>query len=211
MTRPPSRSIKRSSPEKATKAVAAIRPKGFVKLVAIHPDGAVPLRAKCFEMPDDRADILEWIAARDGRLNLYLELNPPRVRSDLRSKESDISHVVYAFADCDPAAGEDIKAAQRRHHERLNSEDVPKPTFEYVSGNGSVGIWQYSTPIKLDGPASIEAAKAINVGIARKLGTKVEGFDSCQSLDHLYRIPNTTNLPDKRKRSKGRKVTVPSI
>ena len=194
------------SPHKAAKAILAIRPKGLVKLVAIVPDG--PLSVKCFMMPEERQAARKWIGRQDGTANLYLEPNPPRVRADKRSKESDIAAVAYAYTDCDPVVGESPTDAQARHHDRLNSGDVPKPTFEYTSGGGTVGLWLHAEPIKLEGPDSIEAAKAINIGLARKLGTKAEGFDSCQSVDHLYRIPNTTNLPDRRKRSKGRKTTV---
>ncbi len=206
MTRPPDHLAAKASPEKAANAILAIRPRGLVKLVAIVPDG--PLSVKCFLMPEELAAARDWIARNDGAANLHLEPNPPRVRADKRSKESDIAVVVYAYTDCDPVAGELPADAQARHHDRLNSGDVPKPTFEYTSGGGTVGLWLHAKPIKMEGPESIETAKAINIGLARRLGTKAEGFDSCQSVDHLYRIPNTTNLPDRRKRAKGRKTTV---
>lgn len=111
MIRSPSRPLRRSSPQKAAEAIAAIRPRGFVKLVAIHPDGAVPLSAKCFRMPEEQDAVGDWIAPRDGKMNLYLEPNPPRARADRRSKESDIAAVEYAYVDCDPKPGEDIEEA----------------------------------------------------------------------------------------------------
>lgn len=66
-----------------------------------------------------------------------------------------------------------------------------------------VALWRHAKPIR-----NIAKAKAINIGLAQALGGKVEGFDSCQSIEHLYRVPNTTNIPDRRKRAKGRIVTV---
>lgn len=203
-----------ADPEKAADFVLTVRPEGLVKCMAIHPDTGA-LSVKCFAMPGDRDNVRDWIAKRDGKRNLYLEPNPPKRREDTRSKEVDIAAQVYAYVDCDPikppkgeTKGEDPKAAQARHRERLHSGDVPAPTIEYVSGGGTVAMWRLETPIKLDGPESIASAKAINIGLAQTLGGKAEGFDSCQSLDHLYRIANTTNLPDARKRAKGRVATV---
>jgi hypothetical protein len=42
--------------------------------------------------------------------------------------------------------------------------------------------------------------------MAHTLGGKAEGYDNCQSLDHLFRVPNTVNYPDARKSAMGRKI-----
>lgn len=206
--------------DKAADFVTKIRPKGLIKLVSIHPETQA-IAAKCFEMPGERDAARDWIAQRDGKRNLYLEPNPPKRREDKRSKEPDIAAAVFAYVDCDPInpvvdrktkeiikPGENPIKAQKRHHERLHSGDVPPPSIEYVSGGGTVALWRHKTPIRLNGPESIDAAKRFNVGLAQALGGKAQGFDSCQSQEHLYRIANTTNIPDARKRAKGRVVTV---
>ncbi|WP_027514875.1 AAA family ATPase [Bradyrhizobium sp. WSM1417] len=192
-------------PARAAAAILRIRPKGLVKLTAIDPIGSkdVMRGTKCFKLPEDRDSLRRWIAARDGKENLYLEPNPPRAHADKRSKESDIAAVEYAYVDCDPKNGEDPAAAQERLRERLASGDVPEPTFVYSSGGGVVALWRHAKPI-----TDLEQARAINIGLARALGGQTEGFDSCQSIDHLYRAPHTTNIPNEKKRAKGRKTTV---
>ena len=65
---------------------------------------------------------------------------------------------------------------------------------------------KYVEAIKLEGPDDIATAKAINKGIADALGGKDAGYDNCQNLDRLLRVPFTKNLPDARKRAKGRKI-----
>ncbi|MGY4456537.1 hypothetical protein ACVWYI_000497 [Bradyrhizobium sp. LB13.1] len=194
-------------PAKAAAAIRRIRPRGLVKMTAIDPSGSkdVMRGTKCFKMPEERDALIRWIAAHDGVENLYFEPNPPRARADKRSKETDIAAVEYAYVDCDPKSGEDPSAAQERIRERLASGDAPEPTFVYSSGGGVVALWRHAKPI-----TDIEQAKAINVGLAQVLGGKAQGFDSCQSIDHLYRAPHTTNIPNEKKRANGRKVTVAS-
>lgn len=197
-------------PDKAADALVAIRPRGLLKVVTISAEGDTP-RVRCFTLPGERDAMRDYIAAADGKRNVYFEPNPPKVKADKRSKESDIAAAVFAYVDCDPKLDgkpEEPAKAQARHHERLNSDDVPAPTFEYVSGGGTVALWRHAAAIKLDGPESIEAAKSINIGVARALGKPSDGYDTCQSLDHLYRAPNTTNLPNAKKRKAGRSVSV---
>ncbi len=206
------RQIKVMAPDadKAADALLMIRPKGLLKIVTIAPDGDRP-QVECFRAPDDRDAMRDYIAAAESKRNIYFEPNPPKVRANRRSKESDIAVALFSYVDCDPKKDgepEDPAKAQKRHHARLRSGVVPPPTFEYVSGGGTVALWRHATPIKLDGPDSIQAVKAINIGLARELGTSADGYDACQSLDHLYRVPNTTNLPNAKKRAAGRGVSV---
>lgn len=199
-----------ADPDKAADALVAIRPKGLMKVVTIAADGDTP-RVRCFTLPAERDAMRDYIARHDGKRNIYCEPNPPKVKAHKRSKESDIAAAVFGYVDCDPKLDgkpEDPAKAQARHHKRLNSGVVPKPTFEYVSGGGTVGMWKYETPIKLNDLDSIQAAKAINIGLARQLGTSADGYDTCQSLDHLYRVPNTTNLPNEKKRAAGREKSI---
>ena len=99
--------------------------------------------------------------------------------------------------------GESPADAQKRHRAAL-ADHKPPPSMDWITGNGVCALWRVE-PVKLNTEADIESCKAINVEIIRALGGKAKGADNCQSLDHLLRLPFTPNLPDARKRAKGRK------
>ena len=82
---------------------------------------------------------------------------------------------------------------------------MPLPTFIYISGNGVTALWQIENAPKLMNAAAVARYKAVNVGLIEALGGKKAGYDYCQNIDRLARLPYTLNLPDKRKRAKGRK------
>lgn len=201
----PSASSSERHAHDAIAAVLVIRPKGPIKLCAFAPSGG-SLRSKLFTMPQDAEAARKWITPIDGIMNIYFEPNPPRRKSDARSKEVDISHAMFAYVDCDPVGNEAPAAAQARHQAALSSGVVPAPTLQWASGGGTVAMWRLRSPIELNSPKAIAEAKAINVGLAQALGGKSKGYDNCHSVEHLYRVPHTMNVPDARKVAKGREA-----
>jgi hypothetical protein len=199
------------SPDKAASALLRIRQKGLMKAFAIDPNakGSAPV-GKTFEMPGEREDICTWIVEQnlDLKRNTYFEPGVPRRRSNKKSTEADIAFSSFVCLDCDPKPGESSTEAKVRHHRALHSGKVPLPTFEWESGNGVVALWRRAKSIKLDSPEAIARAKAENIAMAHALGGKEEGYDNCQSLDHLFRIPYTVNYPDARKLAMGRKKEI---
>jgi hypothetical protein len=151
---------------------------------------------------------LDRRANLDLKRNTYFEPGVPRRRSNKKSTEADIAFSLFVCLDCDPKPGESSAEAKARHHRALHSGKVPLPTFEWESGNGVVALWRRAKSIKLDSPEAIARAKAENIAMAHALGGKEEGYDNCQSLDHLFRIPYTVNYPDARKLAMGRKKEI---
>jgi hypothetical protein len=198
------------SADKAACALLRIRPKGLLKAFAIDPraKGSAPV-GKTFELPGDHEALSGWVAEqnRDLRRNVYFEPGIPRRGSAKKSTEADIVFSRYVCVDCDPKPDESAADAKKRHRQSLYSGKVPPPTFDWESGNGVVALWRRTKSIKLDRPESIARAKGENIAMARALGGKAEGYDNCQSLDHLFRIPYTVNYPDARKRALGRTET----
>ena len=197
------------NPREAGDALRRMRPKGLLKVFSINPavKGSPPI-GKVFGMPGELDEMSDWINQRNRvlRHNTYFESGIPFRRSNKKSTEADIAYSSFVCVDCDPKPGESSTEAKKRHLEALHSGKVPPPTFHWESGNGVVALWRRVKSIKLDSPEAIARAKAENIAMARALGGKEEGYDNCQSLDHLFRIPYTVNYPDARKIAMGRDI-----
>jgi hypothetical protein len=176
---------------RAASAMAAIRPKGLLKVAAISAEGGGP-SVQVFSMPTDKPRLQRWILSKSGSANLYFEPNLPRSAAPAKSKKADIGSVIYLHADLDRAAGETAADAKERHLATLRSGKVVAPSFIWSSGNGLAALW------RLDMPASIDDAEAVGACLAEALGG-----DHTQNVDRLLRIPHTVNLPNKKKRDKG--------
>jgi hypothetical protein len=180
----------------------AIRPKGPWTLASIHPEtGAIAV--KSFKLKELEA-MREWIAERNGKLNLYIVINVTKRRMNKKPREVDMARVDFTYVDCDPLDHETPEEAHTRHRANLESGIVPLPSMNYVSGNGLVALWRLDPPVMIKSAEDIENVKAINAALAQRLGGKAAGYDSCHSIDHLFRLPYTLNIPDARKRAKGR-------
>ena len=170
-------------------------------LASINPDsGRITVRG--FRLVELES-MSSWIETRTGKENLYFIPNRTKRRMTKKPSEIDIAYYDFAHVDCDPLDGESPEEAYRRHRRALQAHSPP-PTIMYSSGNGVVGLWQLNPPFKLKSREDIEACKGTNKAIADALGGKAKGYDHCHSLDHLLRLPHTLNIPDARKRAKGR-------
>jgi hypothetical protein len=206
----PNQSTLQGDADKAAETLEIMRPRGLIKVAAIDPNikSFAPV-CQTFELPGERAAVGEWLAHQNGKLkrNTYFEVGVPKRRSNKKSSETGTAYSQFIAVDCDPRADENVGEAKARHHEHLHSGVVPPPTFTWGSGNGMVALWRRKESLKLDSPEAIESAKGQSIAMARKLGGKSDGYDYCQSQDHLFRVPYTVNYPDAKKIKAGR-VTV---
>src|SRR5262245_42144455 len=178
-----------------------IRNRGPWTLASICPtNGRITVRGFRLDEIDSMAS---WIESHFGDENLYFVPNRTKRRMTKKPREIDIAYYDFAHVDCDPLDGESPEQAYKRHNAALEAHSPP-PTITYSSGNGVVAMWQFDPPIKLESENDIEACKGINKAVADALGGKAKGYDYCHSLDHLLRLPHTCNIPDARKRAKGR-------
>ncbi|MFG0351925.1 phage/plasmid primase, P4 family [Pseudomonas sp. zbq_5] len=139
--------------------------------------------------------------------NLYFR--PNLLRSSQGSgeggaaKKEDIIAGTCFHVDLDPVEppADATVEAKRAHLEEerqriktaLASFAVP-PSFVIDSGGGYQAFW------RLDAPVSIEEAEAINQRLCAHFDTP----DNCWSIQHLMRLPHTTNWPSWKKIAKGR-------
>ncbi len=75
------------------------------------------------------------------------------------------------------------------------------------SGGGYQGFWQLSDPIPINGDLKLaEDAKRYNIQLELQLGG-----DNTHNVDRIMRIPGTLNLPDAKKRKKGRVIALATV
>ncbi len=160
-------------------------------LTAIHPETrAIEAETFLAERADDAAD---WIGRRLGHRNLYFAVNPPERPMSKKPTKADVGRAVALHVDVDPRPGAGIAAERDRILTALKAH--PKaPSVIVDSGGGYQAFWLLAEPTD-----DLDAVEARNLAIAAALGG-----DRCHNVDRVMRLPGTVNLPDEKKRAKGR-------
>jgi hypothetical protein len=176
-------------------------PEGPWVLTGIQPDKKGITTATFW--PDKLEELTKWLTKYIGERNLYFHVNPPTRDLDKKAQREDIKAVTYLHVDVDPRPGEELEAEQARAlailTEKLPS-GVPKPTCVIFSGGGYQAFWKLREPLIIEGDLEkAEEAKRFNQQLE-----VVFGGDNCHNIDRIMRLPGTINLPDERKRKKGR-------
>jgi hypothetical protein len=188
----------------------ALRPDGPWCVTALYVDdmprvdGDVgPAPTRTFTDPDD---LRQWIDARNGRANLYHTPNRLKRSMDKKPSEADLGPVDVVFTDIDvdkrldEITPEKLNAAKREALALVLESETPP--FRVVNTAGGLQpIW------KLEEPVDVATAK----GIIRGLTERFDGDTAVVSPSHLLRLPGAVNIPDKRKRDRGRFIDRTSL
>ncbi len=133
--------------------------------------------------------------------NIYFSPNEPRPDAPPgKLKKADIVKLRAVFVDVDPQGGGDKLDAERARIKGLmvDLNDEPMPPCHVIdSGGGCQAFW---TIEKVE-------ANAANLKIAEDIGdclSKRLSGDAVQNIDRIMRLPGTDNIPDAKKRRKGR-------
>lgn len=178
-----------------------LRPNGPWLLAAIPPEGGAPV-CRSFA-PDDLAGLAVWLNQHQGQRNLYYHLNPTAAGLRSKAKKGDITAVEWLHVDIDPRAGEDIQEERSRAFSLLSDnlpKGVPAPTVIVDSGGGYQALWRLGAPVQVDGDES----KAQEVERYTRQLESVFSADHCHNVDRIMRLPGTINVPNDKKRKKGR-------
>jgi len=185
-----------------------VYPDGPWLLTAIRPDPKA-IETKTF-YPEDMPVLLAWLNKCNGGWNVYWSVNPPLRALSKKAEREDIKEVAYLHVDLDPRAGEDIEQERDRCLGLLTNrlpKGVPPATAVIFSGGGYQGFWKLAAPIPVNGDLALaEEAKRYNQQLERLFGG-----DKCHNIDRIMRLPGTINVPDKRKRQKGRTPTLATL
>lgn len=194
--------------KKAVAFLALFHPRGPWVLTAINPNRK-GIETKTFG-PDSVDECVTWLDGHNGKWNCYFSVNPTIKPVSKKAERTDIKSVDYLHVDVDPRAGEDLIEEQARARalclEKL-PDGIPEPTFVIFSGGGYQAFWKLSEPIEINGDLDkAEDAKLWNLQLER-----VFGADNVHNIDRIMRLVGTVNVPDAKKRKKGRKKALATL
>jgi hypothetical protein len=188
--------------------LARWKPGGPWVLTAIAPDRK-RIETMTFQVGAEPS-MAHWIAERDGKANLYFQINPAQRDLDKKAQRRDIKEVRWLHVDLDARAGEELEAERTRILGLLTDhlpKGVPPPTAVVDSGGGYWGFWRLAEPIQIGGElARAEDAKRYNQQLEMLFGA-----DNCHNIDRIARLPGTANIPDAKKLAKGRRQALAAL
>jgi len=195
----------RPDPERAAAFLETIASGLPIALARISLDSG-HVHGETFTLPSDRVKCVAWISEHCGVDNLYYSLNAPdpqraRVGRSGKLAEADVAHIRGVAVDLDPKPGQPLGAERERLLDigaQATSDVFGGPSYVVDSGGGIQMIWQFAEPLA----ATPENAAAVKAQ-AKGLNARYES-DDVQSLDHLFRLPFTVNLPNAAKLKRGR-------
>jgi hypothetical protein len=153
-------------------------------LVAIEAGGNPKKIVGRFFDPHD-SGVASWVSGHNQKYGIYYTVNELSDQfQGSKPTKGDVAKARFLHVDIDSEDG----------FERLAAFE-PNPTCVMMSGGGYQGLWRLKEPSE-----NLVAIEAINKKLAAALGG-----DSC--IDRLLRLPGTMNLPDERKRARGREPT----
>lgn len=168
-------------------------------LCSIVPDGA--LEFKCL-WPQQQAESRDWLRKAVAKgCNLYYSINQPGWALDKKAEKRDIRTVRALHVDIDPdkKSEETPEQCKERALKALKAFDPP-PSVLVDSGNGIQAMWLLEEPITLDGTdEGWRKAESYNLALSKAFGA-----DHCWNIDRIFRLPGTTNIPNAKKKAKGR-------
>ncbi|WP_237152075.1 hypothetical protein [Oryzibacter oryziterrae] len=179
-----------------------------IVLTAIVPDrGGIGLRT--FRPRSQPDEIRSWLEGLSGKANLYFTVNPCLVAlsgKGKKAKKTDIRALKALHVDIDPRVGEEF-AEERARAVRVLQNFDPPASIVIDSGNGFQGFWLLDEEQPVDGleERAVELER-YSQHIALKLTA-----DHCHNIDRIMRLPGTINLPDAKKREKGRVPVLASL
>lgn len=172
-------------------------------LTSIIPDGVTDTATF---LPDQAAQAHAWISHRLGKQNIYFTVNPVMKSLSIKPKKTDIKGMGAIHVDVDPRAGEPLEQ-ERERALRLLREFNPPPTVIVDSGGGFQGFWLLDQVQETNGDeARAEELEAYNLQVERLMQA-----DACHNIDRIMRLPGTVNLPNEKKRKKGRQPAVARV
>jgi len=139
-----------------------------------------------------------WATQFRGKQNCYYMVNPPRGALTKKAAKPEVAALAFLHVDIDPKKGEDWQEERERILGSLEAFS-PRPSAVIDSGNGYQALWRLRDPIPINGEAHWTELETYN----RQLAADLDG-DSTHDVSRILRLPGLINLPDEKKRKRGR-------
>lgn len=166
-------------------------------------EGAFESKAFTREELDDEI-AADWIQTRQGKSNLYFAANT-LIQPNGGRKKSNVKSVDTLQVDVDIPTGANQQEAMAKIVQLL-LDHTPEPSVVFATGGGAQAFWRLETPIVINGDETRAAeVEAYSRQLAIDLGGKASGADAVHSVEHIFRLPGTMNIPNAKKRAKGRR------
>lgn len=158
--------------------------------------------------PNTEDECYKYLEEYNGDRNIYFTVNRPDnnfFKQDRLKKpnKEDIFEAGWLHVDIDPEDGADPIEERERILIQLTDKlpkGTPEPTVILFSGGGMQAFWKLKEPILIDGrEENWEQFELYN-----KRFEQIFGGDHCFNVDRIMRLPGTVNVPDAKKRKKGR-------
>lgn len=175
----------------------------------IHPETKA-IRAHT-TLPNQDEKLFEHIERSQAVESLYFQVNPLKepINGIRKANKTDVREVRWLQVDKDPQPRRDFNEERVRILKSLENYHI-KPNLIIDSGGGYQAFWKLETPIILeertDGQEPWAEAEAYSQQLALELTA-----DPCFNCDRIMRLPFTTNMPDAKKRAKGRVPALASV
>ncbi len=201
------------------------QPGGPWVLTSIVPDSG-KITTATFSA-NNLAQMREWIEARQNRQNIYFTVNAVFGEVEVKPNKGAIAAIRALHVDVDPRVGEVPEKERARALQMLLAYD-PAPTVIVDSGGGIQAFWLTENDFAVGGSrdlsdlfrrdtnsgpltdvetALVEAHRARLTDVVEARNLKIETdlqADACHNADRIMRLPGTVNVPDSKKRKKGR-------
>ena len=153
--------------------------------------------------PKTKNEMVIWLNAYNGHRNLYWHVNLIIGELEEKASRNLIKSMNWLHVDIDARAGEDPEEEKARALGLLTNnlpEGIPPPTWVIFSGGGYQAGWKLEEPVLIDGEEEkFEDAKLYNLQLELEFRA-----DNCHNVDRILRLPGTLNIPDTKKRQRGR-------
>lgn len=151
----------------------------------------------------------EWIDLYNGVRNIYFHVNPTIGAMEKKALRTEMRGMKWLHVDVDPRDGAELQSERERALMLLKNPPggVPKPTVIIFSGGGYQGFWRLEDEFEINGDLGLaETAKRWNLQLELLFGA-----DDCHNIDRIMRLPGTVNIPDAKKRKKGREEVLAEV
>ena len=204
-------------------ALAFLRewPATFVHLTHIAVDPATGekgrIESRAFSGGDlDSGVVEQWLRERAASGSTYFSVNSLITPIDRKASKTDVREMVALHADIDLPEGTEQVAGTEALLARVGSLKW-EPTLVIASGGGVQCFWVLRPDARIavkGDSAAIEAAEAYNKTVEAECARVFEGVgkvDHCFNIDRIMRLVGTINVPDQKKRERGRVARLATV